>query len=74
MALLLIELVESFAIAIRHLQRTHRLQLSVDSLLFTSHPWYLYFTLSLHSLEPLWKRHIGRAALESSSSPSILKE
>jgi len=36
MALLIIELVESFAI--RHPQHTHRLRVSVDSLCSTSHP------------------------------------
>ena len=46
MALLLIELVESFAIAIRHPRRTHRLLVSVDMLLSTLHSWHLHLTLA----------------------------
>ena len=46
MALLLIELVESFAIAICYPRHAHRLLVSVDSLLSTLHPWHLHLTLS----------------------------
>ena len=46
MALLFIELVEPFAITICRPRRTHRLLVSVDSLLSTLHPWDLHLTLS----------------------------
>ena len=44
MALLLVELVESFAI--RHPRHTYRLRLSVASLLFTSHSCHVHLTLT----------------------------
>ena len=46
MALLFIELVEPFAIAICRPRRTHRLLVSIDSLLSTLHPWDLHLILS----------------------------